>query len=491
MNNPLKVLFVASEVNPLAKVGGLADVVGSLPIALKKRGADVRIILPKYTVIDQSKYPCSLVKGNLAVSLKGEAKPVSVWQTMLPSSEVPIYLIENDEFFGARCIYYDTSAFVSQFVEIKRFLFFQLAVAQTLGAYGWVPDIVHCHDWHAGLVPALLKARQRLDSAAPRPTSIFTIHNLANQGKWGADEVLGFLGLDAVNEPSLGLRDRDGDFNVIGQGIAGADLITTVSPQYAQEILTPEFGAGLELDLAKRQGQLSGILNGIDVDRFNPATDNLLPERYSAGAWVKKSANKRALQKECSFSVEPEAPLLGFVGRLTDQKGIDLIAPIADELVGAGCRLVILGTGLPEYEAMAKQIAARHPQSISTTIGFDLRLAQLIYAGSDIFLMPSRFEPCGLGQMIAMRYGTVPVVRAVGGLKDTVPDYTLNPAQGRGFSFKAFSPAALMEATTRALRLYRDNPKAWAELGRRIMAIDFSWEQSARAYLALYKQILQ
>src|SRR3990167_1732289 len=227
---------------------------------------------------------------------------MSIWQSRLPGSDMPIYLIENDEFFGARCIYYDTSAFVSQFVEIKRFLFFQLAVAQTLGAYGWTPDIVHCHDWHTGLIPALLKMRQRTDAAAPRPTTVFTIHNLANQGKWGADEVLGFLGLTATAEPALGLRDRAGDFNIIGQGIVGADIITTVSPQYAREIHTPEFGEGLEADLAQRQDRLSGILNGIEVERFNPATDQLLAEQYSARDWGRKSANKRALQKECSFS---------------------------------------------------------------------------------------------------------------------------------------------------------------------------------------------
>ncbi len=491
MTHPLKILFVASELSPLAKVGGLADVVGSLPIALTKHGVDVRIIIPKYTVIDESKYPSSLVEDALTVNLNGENKPVAIWQSRLPGSDVPIYLIENDEFFGARCIYYDTSAFVSQFVEIKRFLFFQLAVAQTLGAYGWTPDIVHCHDWHTGLIPALLKQRQPSEPAAPKPATVFTIHNLANQGKWNADEVLGFFGLTAEANPAFSLRDKDNDFNVIGQGIAGADAITTVSPQYAKEILTSEFGEGLESDLAKRQDRLSGILNGIDVDRFNPATDPLLPQRYSPGDWGKKAANKEALQKACGFTLEPNAPLLGFVGRLTDQKGMDLIGPVADQLVSLGCRLVILGTGLPEYEAMAKQIAQRHPRAISTTIGFDLKLAQLIYAGSDLFLMPSRFEPCGLGQMIAMRYGSVPIVRSVGGLKDTVPDYTLNPDQGRGFVFDQFDSSALLEATVRALRLYRDNPKAWSELGRRIMAIDFSWDRSSQEYLKLYQHSIE
>jgi starch synthase len=486
MSKPRSVLFLASEVTPLAKVGGLADVVGALPIALRRQGVDARILMPRYGTIKPETVAMT-ERFTFDVPLQAGKETVRILEGQLPSSDVPVYFLDNERFFGGERIYFDASAFVNQFVEFERFLFFSLAAVATLPHLDTTFDVLHCHDWHTGLVPLLVQRAERLGELPKRPATVFTIHNLANQGRWNAQEILGFTGLTDEDHPVLVERQAGSDLNLMAIGIKTADWVNTVSPQYAKEILTPEYGVELDPILAKRGDQLSGIVNGIDVDRFNPATDPSIPARYDIDSFARKADNKAALQKKAGLRVDPNAPLFGFVGRLTDQKGLDLLAPILDQLVEQGGQVAILGTGMDEYQKLALAAMAKHRGAVHATIGFDAAFAQLIYAGCDFFFMPSRFEPCGLGQMIAMRYGTIPIVRATGGLQDTVPNYT--GEAGRGFSFDAYSSEALWEAIERALQLYRDRD-AFATLAKRDMAVDFSWDASSRAYLELYTNAL-
>ncbi|USN53433.1 MAG: glycogen synthase [Candidatus Nomurabacteria bacterium] len=479
-----RILFISAEVTPLAKVGGLADVVGALPPALRKLGADARILMPKYGVIDEEKYPMEIRGQGIPVQIGQGTVYVDLWETKLPNTDTPVYLIGNDKFFGGSRIYFDASAFASQFVEFERFLFFAMSSVAVLDALEWKPTIIHCHDWHTGLIPALLKQEK------PRIATVFTIHNLGNQGKWNTPDIFRFLGLQAQDRASFSLTDSQGNFNCLLQGVVNADAVNTVSPSYAKEILTAEYGEGLEKTLQQQGDRLMGILNGIDVERFDPSRNPDLPEHFSAEKLEGKIRAKEALQKECNLEVNKEVPLFSFIGRLTDQKGMDLIGQSVEHILKLGGQLVLLGSGMDEFEKIAQEAAAKYPGKVYTKIGFDAALAQRIYAGSDFFLMPSKYEPCGLGQIIAMRYGTIPVVRATGGLKDTVPDYTMNSAEGRGFAFTPYAASDLQDAITRAHQLYQ-NQTEFIQLQKRIMGIDLSWKQSARQYLDLYTRARQ
>ncbi|MFH0853503.1 MAG: glycogen/starch synthase [bacterium] len=479
------VLFAAAELTPLAKVGGLADVVGALPVALSKQGVDARVIMPKYQAIDTVKFPLKPTNINAPVSVKGKTVTVKLWKTTIPNSTVPIYLIENDEFFGGDKIYFDNTKDLNKFDEFERFLFFSKAVSELIGRLNWSPEILHCHDWQSGLIPLLLQIKKSVDSSTPDPVTVFTIHNLSMQGQWNVNDIFCFLDISLGANPSLANLRPNNTFNILAQGIKSADIVNTVSPQYAREILTPKLGLGLEKVLAQRKQSLYGIINGLDTDRFNPESDPKIIAAFSAKDLTGKAENKQALQKKCRLDLDPEAPLFGFVGRLTDQKGMDLIGANVDVIVAQGGQLVILGTGMSDLEEIAKQAAKEHPGKVHATIGFDAVFAQQIYAGSDFFLMPSLFEPCGLGQLIAMRYGAVPVIHNTGGLKDTVPDYTLDKQGGRGFVFNEYTPEALEQAIKQALKVYAQ-PKEMARLIRRIMELDFSWERSSTEYQNLY-----
>jgi starch synthase len=478
----IRVLFATSELTPIAKVGGLGDVAGALPPALATRGADVRVILPRYEPIDAEKFPMKRIAKGVPVRRGPHVDHVDILQGVIPNSKVPVYYLENKEFLSSFGIYFERSAFVGTFAEIQRFLFFSLAVAQVLPALKWRPHIVHAQDWHTGLLPWLLS---QLAPAAPK--TLYTIHNLANQGRWNPRDVIGFLGHGETG--ALSRRDRGGDFNLMLEGIVGADRVNTVSPTYAREILTPEYGEGLQGVLAERKSVLSGILNGIDVHRFNPETDPDIAVRYSAADLRGKAACKASLQKELRLAGDPTAPLLGMVTRLTNQKGMELVAAADAVLTEYQAQLVILGQGAPNEERLANDLATRHPDRVRLTLGFDAELAQRIYAGSDLFLMPSRFEPCGLGQMIAMRYGSVPVVRATGGLADTVPDLNGKPESGLGFAFEPYNAEVFRQTLSRALAAFRSGAH-WRTVVERDMAQDFSWERSAGEYLALYRTLI-
>ena len=470
----MKTLFVASECAPIVKVGGLGDVIGALPKALKELGLDVRIAIPKYKIINEKQYQFRLI----APKIKVKEEFVNVYQGFLPGSKVTVYLLENKRYFGEDGVYLAKSAFVDSLKEIQRFLFFSQSVTDIIDFLDWQPQIIHCHDWHMSFIPLLLRLKNK------KIKTLLTIHNLANQGKWAAGEILSFIGLKGNETESLKIIDKEGNLNIFEQGILNADILNTVSNNYSKEIRTKEFGEGLEQDLVKREDDLFGILNGIDYDRFNPETDPDIESNYSLKDFENKTKNKTALQKVLNFPADSNAPLLGVINRLTAQKGVDLMLENIPELVKSNCQLVVLGVGEDVYEKKLLEFSKKYPQNISSRIRFDPVLAQKIYAGSDIFLMPSRFEPCGLGQMIAMRYGTLPIVRETGGLAETVQN------EKTGFVFKQYKKEALLGIIKEALDFYKDRNK-WRELIRNAMSQDFSWGKSAERYLEIYKKIIK
>jgi starch synthase len=486
MATQLKILFISTELNPLAKVGGLADVIGSLPQALNSLGLDVRIVIPKYGLIDQKKFLLKPIAQKISINFAETKEEFNIYQTELKpitphsTNKTIVYLIDQPKYFGQGGIYPSPDASSSGLPdEAYRFTFFTKAVLEIFEHIGWSPDLLHCHDWHVGLLPLLAKKSKF------SPATLLTIHNLAYQGIYPADLVLKMLGQEITSFPSIKQRIEKADtINYLEQGILNANLITTVSPAYASEIMTPESGCGLEKTLLKRRPHLYGILNGIDTDLFNPETDQMLNHNFLATNLVGKVKNKEDLQRECKLKIEPNTPIISLVSRLTEQKGLDILLPALEKLVKEKIQLILLGTGNPEYEKKLKTFGKY--KNVSVKIGFDPVLAQKIYAGSDMFLMPSHFEPCGLGQMISMRYGTVPVVRATGGLKDTVSE--IGPNSGSGFLFYAYEAPALIEAVKHALKIYADQ-KTWHEIQKRIMQLDFSWVNSAKKYIELYQQI--
>lgn len=474
MNRQPRILFIAAELTPLAKSGGLADVVGALPIALRGLGYDVRVVIPRYSMIDVAALGYRRT-GELPVTVSEGTFSVSVWEGVIPQTDVPVYLLEHADFLSRGSIYFEQSVDEKTFAEFRRFLFFHLAVVEFLRRQKWQPDLLHCHDWEAALVPLLTSRRYR---------SVLTLHNLAVQGAWNRREVHEFMRLTDGTLPSVTFGNP-ADVNILGIGIETADRVTTVSPTYAQEIFSREFGMGLEGVLQKHSAKVRGILNGIDVDRFNPATDPAIVA-YGPDTLERKLDNRaRLLQR---FNLRGAGPIYGFVGRLTEQKGIDLIAESQAFFSTNDANLIILGKGLKPFEALAESIGRRLPRQAAIVVGFDAALAQQLYAGCDFFLMPSRFEPCGLVQMIALRYGTPPIVRATGGLKDTVRDVA--GSDGTGVVFTDYSAAALTRALERSVSLFRE-PERLRTIQRRGMAEDFSWTRSAKEYADLYRSMLQ
>jgi starch synthase len=487
----LKVLFASAEVAPLVKVGGLADVAGALPKALANHDIDVRIIMPKYDIIDKKKYPASLLKQGLVIKTGKGKELVNIHTTTLPNSAVTVYLVDSKKYFHHGSVYFEKTTFVNSISDVEKFVFFSKVAIDVLPQLGWEPDIIHCHDWHTGLVPALKDVKEETNPFFKNIRTLFTIHNAGSQGAWSAKDILNFLKLKENQHKNFSERQKNGNFLLLEQGIIGGDAVNTVSPTYAKEILTPEFGLGLEGQLQKRhnEGDLFGILNGIDVQHFDPATDPALKHHYSAANPAKMLANKAELQKWAGLRTADNIPVFGFVGRLFDQKGFDLLEPIAEKFLINDVQLIILGTGLEQHEVIARKLEKKFPDKVKAEIAFDAELAQLIYAGSDIFLMPSRFEPCGLGQMIAMRYGTPPIVNATGGLKDTVVDVS-NHKTGTGFVMKNATSEELETAMSRAIEAFADK-KLWQKIVRNGMKTDFSWDHSSLEYLKLYQSLVK
>jgi len=487
----IKVLFAAAELTPMAKVGGLGDVIGALPKNLIKHGVDVRIVIPKYGIIKEKKYNLKKITSDTIVPFMGQEEKINIWQSYLPQSQVPVYFIENFKYLGQNGIYFEKDASPGgSSSECQRFTFFARSLFETFTPINFWPDIIHCHDWHVGTLPFLKKYLAKKNKNLEKIKTLLTIHNLAYQGIYSFSEVLRCLEISEKEAYETGFIPFEKEnINYLRQAIIHADLINTVSPTYAQEILTPEYGNGLTEDLKKRKNDLYGILNGIDLERFNPEIDPEIVKKYSLKTLANKKINKRYLQEISGLEVNENIPLLGFVGRLAEQKGIDLILEALPELEKENCQLVFLGTGNPDLENSLKETAKKYKGKVSVTIAFDASLAQKIYAGSDIFLMPSRFEPCGLGQMIAMRYGTIPIVRATGGLVDTVQEFEKNKAKGTGFLFSSFLKSAFLSAVKKALSLYSEK-KLWQIIMENAMKQDFSWDKSSKEYLKLYKKLI-
>lgn len=488
MAERLRVLFVSAEVTPFARTGGLGDVNGALPPVLAAQGHDVRVVMPLYQMVRDRGWRLTQTLTDLSVPLAFGVRQAQVWQTALngqrgKGSEAPVYFIEQDEYFARPGLYgtevgdYPDNAF--------RFIFFCRAALALAERLQWFPHIFHCHDWHTGLVPAYLRFLPGLDSRIVAANSIFTIHNLAYQG-WFPSWAFGITGLPLFLFQPGGVEFLGG-VNFMKTGIVYADRITAVSPTYAEEICTSELGFGLDGVLRQRRDVLVGILNGADYRAWNPETDAALAAHYSATDLSGKDACKIALLQEYGLPEELNVPLLGMVSRLVDQKGVDLVVSALERLLTMNIRLAMLGAGEPRYEQQLTAFAQRYPQRLGVRFAFDEPLSHRIQAGSDCFLMPSRYEPCGLTQLYSLRYGTIPIVRATGGLRDTVQPFDSATGAGTGFIFTEPSAEALLEAVRAAVTVF-DDKQSWRRLQRNAMAQDFSWDRSARQYVALYRQ---
>jgi len=478
-----KILFATSEAHPLIKTGGLADVASSLPRALLKRGHDVKILLPAYASVLVKAKTAGLKKiGELAVN----EQTITLWQTRLPGSLVKVLLVDIPQFSDREGNPYcgpDGNDWSDN--HWRFFIFAKVGEAIALNKAGldWQPDIVHCNDWQTGLIPALLSPSEK------RPATVFTIHNLAYRG------LFSYNIFTELNLPDyLWHHERIefyGQMSFIKGGLAFADAITTVSRSYAQEIQTMEFGCGLDGLLRARSKDLTGVLNGIDTEEWNPGSDKLITHNYHRRTINQKVNNKTALQAQLGLPMDKSIPMLGFIGRLVEQKGVDLILDQMNELLALDCQLVILGSGFASYEQALKNIAEQHPDKISVTIGYNESFAHQIEAGADLFLMPSLFEPCGLNQMYSLRYGTLPIVNAVGGLRDTVIEKPFDDigSDGNGFVFHLPTAEELHTTIKRALSCYQQ-PAVWKKLQQNGMSQDFSWEKSAERYEAIYVSVL-
>jgi starch synthase len=479
----MKILFVASEVNPFAKTGGLADVTAALPKTLKALGHDVRIMMPFYSIVERGGMAVRKGRKSASVVVGGVERKGFLRQASL--GEIPVYLIENREYFARDELYGTPSGDYPDNAE--RFSFFCRCVLELLKKMDFRPDIIHCHDWQTALIPHYLKHERKNDPFFTRTGVIFTIHNLAYQGLF-PPESLKAMGL-SKSCFNLDGFEFYGKVNLLKGGILAADVVTTVSEAYCREIQTPEMGCGLHGVLQNRKADLYGILNGLDYEEWNPAVDKDIMKNYSPTSLSGKVVDKIGLQRLMGLASSPEIPLFGMVSRMVAHKGFDLVTELLPKIAKAPMQLVLLGTGEERYLTALKEIRAGGARNVAFVTGFDHALAPKIYAGCDIFLMPSYFEPCGLGQLIAMRYGTVPVVRRTGGLADSVFDPHDGDKAPNGFVFDEYSPEALWEAMTRAMKAYEDRT-LWKKLMRRGMSCDYSWQNSVHKYLELYKKAL-
>jgi len=472
----LKVLFLSAEAVPFAKVGGLADVAGALPKALRGLGHDVRLMIPRYGSIRSSQFQFEKVGKPFPVPAGPGEERVHLVRTMV-DGELPVYLVWDEKFFSHRERIYGFDD------DPQRFAFFNRAVIASLPTLGWMPDIVHANDWHTAMFPTWLAYEGRYLREYQHMASLFTIHNLAYQGVSGR-LILTFARMEYVKHIDI---EPPGQVNWMAQGIANANVLNTVSKQYAEDILKPEAGAGLDPLLQKRKERLFGIVNGLDHSLWNPANDAAIPQRFDVATLNMRAVNKAALQQKARLPVRPDVPLLGMVSRLDSMKGLDLLEPVLSQALAEDVQFIILGTGQAQYHEMLEKLQAQFPDKMRAFLRYDDVLARRIYAGCDIFLMPSRFEPCGLGQMIAMRYGAVPIVHETGGLADTVIDYHQRPDKATGFSFKFFDAEGLRDTLERALAVFHDR-EAWTQLQSRGMKADFSWQRSAEKYVELYRR---
>lgn len=465
----MKIVLCSSEVVPFAKTGGLADVCGALPLALEKLGHDVIVVMPKYSCVNDSKIAIKKLKTGFSLATLGK--------------NIKVYFIENDKYYNRPGLYGEKTGDYQD--NLLRFSFYCRRTLKLLKIIDFSPKVIHCNDWQSALIPVFLKTELTNDSFYKKIKTVLTIHNLAYQGLFAAQEYPN-LKLDK-SLFSIDGFEFYGKINFLKAGILFCDFITSVSQGYAKEMLTKEFGCGLEAVLEKRKQNLLGIINGLDYSIWNPETDRYIFKNYSDSDMEAKRTNKLELQKLCGLRIDAGIPLLGFVGRLAEQKGIDLVSGVIQEINRFNIQVVILGTGDLKYHTLLENLAKQNAKLFSLNIKFDDTLAHRIYAGCDMFLMPSRYEPCGLGQMISFKYGTIPIAYKTGGLSDTVFNFEPESEDGDGFIFTTYTKDAFFDAVKRALNAYAKK-ELWHRLVKKVMAYNFSWEESAKKYIELYNK---
>ena len=472
----MKVCFIAAEAAPFVKVGGLGDVIGSLPKSLRELGVDARVILPLYSSIDRERFGLKY-KAYQFVDLGWRHSYCGIFETEVDG--VPCYFVDNEQYFNRDSIY-------GQIDDGERFAFFSKAALEILPALDFKPDVVNVNDWHTALSVIYLDVLKSREAEFYKDMkSVLSIHNIEFQGRFNPYEMGNLFGLENKYFDAL---IYNGDVNLLKGAIQLADRVNTVSETYAREILDPYFSYGLDKILTVEQGKLRGILNGIDVDKFNPKTDPMIPVNYDLKTFEDKVQNKLAFQKEMDLEVNADIPLIGMVTRLTHQKGIDLILQASEEILKTGAQLVILGTGDAHYESALRSLEHYRHDRVRSILLFSNEMSAKIYAASDLFLMPSKTEPCGLSQLISMRYGTVPVVHRVGGLRDTVIPFT--GVEGNGFTFESFQAGDMMDAIYRAVTCFYQSLDEWKQIIKNNLQKDVSWEQSAKKYLDLYHEVV-
>lgn len=492
MPTPLNVLYVASEVVPFAKTGGLADVAGALPLVIKELGHEIRITMPRYGCIGERKFKLHDIVRLHAQSIPIASMPVdiNIRSSFISNakSKVQVYFLENAHYFGREGLYVDPANKNKEYPDNdERFILFCRGTLETLKRLGWQPDIIHCNDWQTGLIPAYLKTVYQADPFFKNTKTIFTVHNLAYQGNF-PESSFQKSGLPPEIYRPEGV-EFFGQFSFMKTGLTFADVITTVSEKYAEEIRTlEEYGCGMNGLLERRKENLYGILNGVDYNEWNPEIDTYIPARYGPKNIERKHENKIALLERMGLPMVKSTPILAMISRLADQKGLDLLQQAAEELLKLPVQLVVLGIGEKKYHDFLENLKKKYPKQVGIELGFSTELAHLIEAGADIFLMPSRYEPCGLNQIYSLKYGTVPVVRATGGLDDTIADYDGQSDSATGFKFTKYDYREFLNAVGNAVKLHSDR-EGWLRVVRNGMAKDFSWESSAKKYIQLYRKL--
>lgn len=481
----MKICFITSESDPFIKTGGLADVSGSLPIALEKLGCEIKIFLPFYDLIDRKRYDIKPVEGIKDVGVKIGDKNVNfgLHSCKLQNTSIDVFFIDCPEYYNRKKVYTNDAD------EDERFILFQKSVLISIKKLNWSPDIFHCNDWQTGLIPAFLKKDYESEELFKDSVTVFSIHNIAYQGLFDKKSYIK-TNLSAEDFKPFSPYELNNMFCFLKTGLCFSEVITTVSPTYAKEIQTSEYGSGLEGVLSERKNDLYGIINGIDTEVWNPEKDKLIWYNYNFPAFAKKEQNKRELLKKANLEFKENTPLLGIVSRFAWQKGFELFEPIIDKLMEKNIRVIALGEGESKYEEFFKNVSRKYSNKFIVFVEYNNELAHQITASSDIFLMPSKYEPCGLNQMYCLRYGTVPVVRKTGGLADTVKDADEFGDVGNGFVFKDINPYQFCNAIERALEYYKDREK-WKRIVKSGMEEDFSWNNSAKKYLEIYKRAVK
>ena len=489
MKNKFKIFFVSSEVAPFAKTGGLAEVSAALPKFLKERGHEVRVMMPNYRSVNERKYTLRDVirLKELAVPVAGQMLKANGKSAFLPDSKVQVYLLDYKQYFDRDGLY-QNSAGSDYHDNAERFIFFCRGCLETLKLLQWQPDVIHCNDWQTALIPVYLKRLYQDDPFFKDTSVLLTAHNLSYQGIF-----------DSALMPKTGLpMDRFypgsdlefyGKMNFLKAGLLAADSVSTVSQTYAEEIRSAEYGKGLEGAVKARKQNLVGILNGANYAEWSPEIDRFIPQKYSANDLAPKVENKRELLKRVDLNFDEDTPVIGMISRLESDKGFDLLEEAFDDLLALGAQMVVLGVGEEKYHKMLQRFAKKYARQLSVHLRFDNTLAHFIQAGADMLLMPSRYEPCGLSQLHALRYGTIPLVHGAGGLAETVQNYEARAENGTGFVFKKFEPEEMVKTVERAIKTFHDK-KRWQKLMKNAMKEDFSWEAAAEKYTKLYARLM-